>query len=541
MYDETAVHATTNTRVARRSDAHSNHPNAHRHQLHPSKQPGQIVSVSRGLNPRISVRFGPVRRDKFVRDWGTPMSSAALATTRSRHVRAVRPGIVSFLVPFCIIVAVLIKSESDDRSGFLAWYTTVVWSLPTAVTMRGLLGAVLTRRRTAAAPLQDLVSNRLIVAIPTIGRADVLPALDRVVTSCCRQLPNAFAQVRIDVIIEEGCAARTAISLLAERHDNVRLVEIPADFRTARGTRFKARANQFANLARIKSGEACDDIWVLHMDDDTGVGEDTAADLARFVHDQHAAGSAGLHLAQGVLAFPREHASNRWVWLADAIRPACDVSLFAAGTGLGTPRCGLHGELLLVRASIEAAIGWDFGPSSTVEDAEFALRFSERYPRRSGWFTGRSYGASPATARDFLRQRERWVAGLLRLACNGGIPLRQRLPLLHNVLVWLCCPIEHPAVVLALGTALGSGATCPVAAAVIPIWAVNGAFTWWLYWEGYRINVQSSQDTRPQVVEAIRLLVLIPLFVLWEGIGMVRGVLLCLRQDARFTVIAKPL
>ncbi|MEU4287347.1 glycosyltransferase family 2 protein [Kribbella sp. NPDC026596] len=448
---------------------------------------------------------------------------------------------MSFLLPFFIILAVLIKSEGDHESGFLAWYTTIVWSLPTAVTIRGLLGGVLTRRHPAAAPLPELVRNLLIVAIPTIGRADVLPALDRVVTSCCRHLPNAFAQIRIDVIIEEGCAARSAISLLAGRYDNVRIVEIPATFRTARGTRFKARANHFANLARIKSGETRDDVWVLHMDDDTGVGEDTVADLARFVSDQHAAGTAGLHLAQGVLAFPREHASNHWVWLADAIRPACDVSLFAAGTGLGTPRCGLHGELLLVRASVEAAIGWDFGPSSTVEDAEFALRFSERYPGRSGWFMGRSYGASPATTRDFLRQRERWVAGLLRLACNGGIPVRQRLPLLHNVLVWLCCPIQHPAVVLALGLALSSGATCPVAAAVIPVWAVNGAFTWWLYWEGYRINVHSSVDTRTRVSEAIQLLAFIPLFVLWEGIGMVRGVLLCLRRDARFTVIAKPL
>ena len=79
------------------------------------------------------------------------------------------------------------------------------------------------------------------------------------------------------------------------------------------------------------------------------------------------------------------------------------AATFSAWTGSGTPRAGVHGELLLVRASIEARIGWDFGPRSLVEDAQFALIFSARYPGRSAWFCGRCYGASPASLRDFFR------------------------------------------------------------------------------------------------------------------------------------------
>jgi hypothetical protein len=89
-----------------------------------------------------------------------------------------------------------------------------------------------------------------------------------------------------------------------------------------------------------------------------------------------------------VLTFPREQAGSRVIWLADAIRPGCDIGLFSASTGRGSPRCGLHGELLLVRASAEASIGWDFGPRCLVEDAEFAMLFCERYPGRSAWFPG---------------------------------------------------------------------------------------------------------------------------------------------------------
>ena len=56
----------------------------------------------------------------------------------------------------------------------------------------------------------------------------------------------------------------------------------------------------------------------------------------------------------------------------------------------------------VVRASVEAAIGWDFGPAAIVEDAQFALEFAARYPGRTGWFPARCYGVSPATLRNGL-------------------------------------------------------------------------------------------------------------------------------------------
>ena len=121
-----------------------------------------------------------------------------------------------------------------------------------------------------------------------------------------------------------------------------------------------------------------------------------------------------------MLTYPRELGVSRTLWLADAIRPAGDVSMFAATTGTGTPRAGLHGELLLVRASVEAEIGWDFGPRTVVEDARFALEFARRHPGRSDWFPGRCFGATPATAAAFVVQRERWARGLIELALSRG-------------------------------------------------------------------------------------------------------------------------
>ena len=115
-----------------------------------------------------------------------------------------------------------------------------------------------------------------------------------------------------------------------------------------------------------------------------------------------------------------------------------------------------------MRASVEAEIGWDFGPRTMVEDAQFALEFGRRHPGRSDWFPGRCFGASPATAEAFVVQRERWAWGLMELACSRALPLRQRLLLLHNVTVWAFIPLQHVGMVLGIGWLIGDTNTCPV-------------------------------------------------------------------------------
>jgi hypothetical protein len=277
------------------------------------------------------------------------------------------------------------------------------------------------------------------------------------------------------------------------------------------------------------------------MDDDTAVGPDTADDLVRFVAEQAAAGDRAHHLAQGVLCYPRELAASRLIWLADSVRPGCDLSIFAATTGRGHPRMGLHGELLLVRASVEAAIGWDFGPAAIVEDAQFGLVFCGRYPGRSAWFAGRSYGACPTTVADFLRQRERWAWGLLALVADRTLPLRQRLLLLQAVAVWVCGPVQHPALVLGVGLVLGGQGVSAVAPALLPIWSLNMGFFVWLYWEGLKVNAQASRGAARWWWEPVALLLLLPVFSVLECVGVARGTVRFLRREqAAFTVIRKP-
>jgi beta-1,4-mannosyltransferase len=465
-------------------------------------------------------------------------------TKQLRRQAAWNPSFLPFLITFCVCLFVSSVTYSS-RTGLIGWITTVVWTVPTLASLVGLVGAVLTLRRVrrqrgwnTAEPAWD---DSLVVVVPTIGRHDTYPALERAVLSYARYLPEYFPHLRIDIITEEGCAAQADIDALALSDPVFRVVVVPRAYQTMNGTRFKARANNYSHELRIAQGEAVDDIWILHMDDDTGVGPDTAASMARFINAQRRAGDDAKHLAQGVLTYPRDLAVNRWTWLCDSVRPSCDISLFAVMTGSGTPRAGLHGELLLIRSSIEATIGWDFGPKAIVEDAQLALHFSARYKGRSDWFSGACYGASPATMGDLMKQRERWAWGLIALAFNRTVPLRSRILLMYNVTAWTMGLFQHVGFILALGALVGDFNTSPASPVILPFWALNVASGVWMYWEGLKLNATVSSNTRRLWWEPICVVALIPIFSLYEGIAVFRGFLRFLRgTENKFVVIAKP-
>ncbi|GAA4254287.1 glycosyltransferase family 2 protein [Dactylosporangium darangshiense] len=464
-----------------------------------------------------------------------------------RRLARWRPGYLPLIVAYIVIVASDYWSNGPTP-GTLGWPLTVLWTWPIFTTITGIIGIRRTRqalRRSAGRWAGQGVTTSddlLVVTVPTVGRHDTYPALERSVRSYLDHLPRCFPRLRIDLVVDEGCEAAERIAELAASSDAVRLVTVPEAYRTPNGTRFKARASHYLHEQRIREGEARDDVWVLHMDDDTGVGPDTALAMARFIAEQAAGGEGPpRHLAQGILTYPREYARNRLTWLADSARPAEDVGRFSAWTGSGTPRAGVHGELLLVRASIEATIGWDFGPRSLVEDAQFALIFSARYPGHSAWFAGRCYGASPATMRDFFRQRERWSWGLAALVFNRSLQLRNRVLLGYSVLSWVVGPIQNVGVIMLLGVLIADPNTSPVTALVIPVWALNMAYVVWMYWEGLRVNAEVSGDGRRKWWEPVAVVMLIPIFGLMEGIPGLRGFMkFARRTENRFAVIAKP-
>jgi hypothetical protein len=112
---------------------------------------------------------------------------------------------------------------------------------------------------------------------------------------------------------------------------------------------------------------------------------------------------------------------------------------------------------------------------------------------------------------------------------------------MHNVVVWAFGPVQYPAVVLSVALIVGDPGTAPATAALVPLWTLNVSYLVWIYWEGLRINAAASRHPRRLWWEPVGLVALIPVFSLWEVVGVVRGLVrFILNRESTFTVIAKP-
>ena len=174
------------------------------------------------------------------------------------------------------------------------------------------------------------------------------------------------------------------------------------------------------------------------------------------------------------------------------MRPADDLTRFAFYTGmLGSPLGGLHGEHLIVRADVEDEIGWDY-PDTVIEDAYFGMEFAKRYPGRATTLNSYSYGASPSSVRDLIRQRRRWIEGLLRLIVNPTLSFRTKIPLTYSVFTWALAPFQFVGLVLLISYVTGVNNTSPVSPWLIPLWSISLAWVFWLYFEGLKVNLAAS-------------------------------------------------
>jgi egghead protein (zeste-white 4 protein) len=464
-----------------------------------------------------------------------------------------RLNFIVFLLMFVCVLFVFARITSDRRTP-LNYFLTVVWSGYAPLTVIGLIGALSLRsqqrrgrkggvakvneppmtseterslRTKRNKPLRSVYRGRsdhlLVVTVPTLLAGGNLPALERVLLSLLIHLPKNFNRFHLDVITEGDVdigPLREWITRCGPLADPIRIVNVPSDYATPLGARFKTRANQFAMEARRAARENTKGCYVYHLDDDTHIGADTAASLAEFIELD----GDRFFLAQGILTFPHELTPSKFCRLADSIRPADDLTRFAFFTGLlGTPLGGLHGEHLVIRADIEDEIGWDF-PDTVVEDAYFAIEFAVKYPGRSTTLNSYSYGASPASVRDLLRQRRRWTEGLLHLAFNRRLPLLPKLPLVYSIFTWSLAPLQFVGISLLISYTSGIDNTSPVNPLFLPLWAIGLAGVFWFYVEGLKINMSASDRPQRHVLLAIMIIPAIYVITLVESLGVILGV-----------------
>jgi beta-1,4-mannosyltransferase len=214
----------------------------------------------------------------------------------------------------------------------------------------------------------------------------------------------------------------------------VHFVEVPTHFVTPKEALYKARALHFALLSRHIPDYLDEQVFNLHLDEESQVTPEVLAGISKFLHSAENRQSVG----QGEIKYNAfNYGRNKLITAIDSIRTGDDLGRFRFQLQLlHKPLFGLHGSFLLIPQTIEREFGFDLGGRGSItEDAYFALIASNKGVRFA-WVDGFIREQSPFTLKDILKQRKRWISGLEMLADDPILDLLTRLPLRINLILW---------------------------------------------------------------------------------------------------------
>jgi hypothetical protein len=161
-----------------------------------------------------------------------------------------------------------------------------------------------------------------------------------------------------------------------------------------------------------------------------------------------------------------------------------DLRVLDSMTKPGNPTAGFHGSHFLVRADVEDSVGWDAKGYQPSEDLAFEIRVRTRYGAVFGVLKGFAYEKGAFSLRDQLRQRRRWMHGVIHAVLHSPeLPKRRRLTVAYSALSWFSA--LPSVVVLFASVELRYG----------PLLVVTSVFTGFIwvsmvlaYIEGYRLH-----------------------------------------------------
>lgn len=391
-----------------------------------------------------------------------------------------------------------------------------VWAVPIVPALLALAGLVTYRKpvypRRTLTPIENLVSFRI------VARGENAFRLRQTIESIRAEMVRLplfpfVIEVVTDLAVDLG------------NHDLLHYV-VPSGFRTARGSRFKARALEYA----VEQSRLPEDAWILHLDEESYLTPSLITGIHAAISEEEATGEH--RIGQGAILYHRDLPSRPFLSLADSIRTGDDLGRFHLQHRLGVTLFGLHGSFILVRNSLEREVGFDFGPlGSITEDSFWALEQMER-GHKCRWIDGYVAEQAPRTVRDFVRQRRRWFVGLVKVVTEAPVPLRYRLALAVSTSVWSISWIGILYLYVNLATGFG-----------VPLWVQStGNVAFAVYIMSYVIGLRTNLENLPPIGPLrtaflyVAQVVLIPAFALLEAAGVLYGLV---RPETGFHVIRK--
>ncbi|CAD5220279.1 unnamed protein product [Bursaphelenchus xylophilus] len=214
----------------------------------------------------------------------------------------------------------------------------------------------------------------------------------------------------------------------------VREVNVPPNYSTKTGARYKARALQYCLENEVSILH--DDDWVVHLDEETLLSENVVCGILNFVTE-------GKHpFGQGVITYANHEVVNWLTTLSDSFRVADDMGkLRFTFSCFHKPLFGWKGSFVVTQAGAERRVTFDHGMEGSIAEDCFFSMIAYRDGYTFDFIEGEMYEKSPFTFWDFLQQRKRWLQGIYLTVHSKHIPWKNKILLALSLYAWATMPL----------------------------------------------------------------------------------------------------
>lgn len=298
----------------------------------------------------------------------------------------------------------------------------LLWCVPVVLGVAGLAGMLMQRKAVPVSPDAPPLPNTVVFRYVTRGTNNA------VLCSAVQSVVKTMAAVPLFPYAIEVITETPQDGLPPEVTERV----VPSWYFTQRGSRWKARALQYAVE---QSHGLPDDAWVFHCDEESHLTRSVVRGIYQAVGEEEATGQH--RVGQGTIVYLHSLRAHPFFTLADSVRTGDDVGRFHLQNRVWhLPVVGFHGSFILVRQSVERRAGFDVGPEGSITEDAFWTLILAGHGVRCRWVDGYVVEQSPGRIIDFVRQRRRWYRGLIKTVRHAPVSWRLRLPLGIFTALW---------------------------------------------------------------------------------------------------------
>lgn len=209
------------------------------------------------------------------------------------------------------------------------------------------------------------------------------------------------------------------------------LTVVPESYETSNKTKYKARALNYSVEERKRAGLTNKNVWVYHQDEETTVGEDTLLGISEFINKAHKRTKYG----SGFIIYCLDW-TLRPSQIQEMTRTSDDYRVLLSLSTKKNLLTGFHGSHFLVRSTVEDEIGWNFTGKAIAEDLIFENILRDRYPDPFLFLKGFAYEKAAYNVKEQIKQRRRWMLGLVDALQNNKISKPKEAVMLYNGTAW---------------------------------------------------------------------------------------------------------